>query len=142
MFDFIKKREIDSLEAKIEDLKKQATHIHKIRQEVEDQAFSDLYWLANQNGTTAAEAACTERGFEILSQVALNRQYALYLNESAIQANSKLNDLKDNPKSTMTNEDWLHNIVMPVGSEILKDEVERLMVSLVEEVDLRLSEGN
>lgn len=63
MFKFIKKREIDNLEAKIKELKKQANHMHKMRREVEDNAFSELYWLANRNGTTAAEAARTERGF-------------------------------------------------------------------------------
>ncbi|WP_312140788.1 hypothetical protein [Pantoea septica] len=141
MFDFIKRKEIETLEAKIKELKQQAAHMHKIRREVEDNAFNDLYWLANQNGITAAEAAQTERGFEILSQVVLNRQYALYLNESAIQANSKLNDIKGNPRATMTNEDWLHNIVMPVGSEIVRDEVDRLMLTLVKEVDQKLSDA-
>lgn len=140
MFKFIKKREIDNLEAKIKELKKQANHMHKMRREVEDNAFSELYWLATRNGTTAAEAARTERGFEILSLVALNRQYALYLNESAIQANSELNALIDNPKPTLTNEDWMYNIVMPVGSEIVRHEVDRLVETLVKEVDQKLAD--
>lgn len=114
--------------------------MHKMRREVEDNAFRELYWLANQNGTTAAEAARTERGFEILSLVALNRQYALYLNESAIQANSELNALIDNPKPTLTNEDWMYNIVMPVGSEIVRHEVDRLVETLVKEVDQKLAD--
>ncbi|AMB75007.1 hypothetical protein R0K18_12490 [Pantoea sp. SIMBA_133] len=142
MFGFFKNKEIATLEAKITELKQQAAHMHKIKREVEDNAFNDLYWLANQNGITAAEAARTERGFEILSLVVLNRQYALYLNESAIQANSELNDLKGKPRTTMTNEDWLHNIVMPVGSEIVRDEVDRLMPTLVKEVDQKLSNAD
>lgn len=140
MFKSIKKREINNLEAKVKELKKQANHMHKMRREVEDNAFRELYWLANQNGTTAAEAARTERGFEILSLVALNRQYALYLNESAIQANSELNALIDNPKPTLTNEDWMYNIVMPVGSEIVRHEVDRLVETLVKEVDQKLAD--
>ncbi|MFP3338705.1 hypothetical protein R0J91_12035, partial [Micrococcus sp. SIMBA_131] len=71
MFGFFKNKEIATLEAKITELKQQAAHMHKIKREVEDNAFNDLYWLANQNGITAAEAARTERGFEILSLVVL-----------------------------------------------------------------------
>lgn len=135
MFGIFKDKKIKHLEAKVESYAAQATHIYSKKNEIEDDASRELYWLSVRNGVTAAESSRTPEGMMILSEVVLNKQYASYLNEQAIQAYAELCRAREDGTATSTKSQWLKNIVMKSGGDIVSKEIDALMLTLVKEVD-------
>lgn len=139
MFGFSKKERLELLQKKINDTRDQAKHIYEMKGDSENSAFYDLAEIARAKGVTAAQAAKTPEGTRILSEVVLNRQYAFFLNETAIQLNAELNSLKNPDYFDITNRNqWFDEIVTPVGVNIVVDQIEDICGNLIREVEEHL----
>ncbi|UNE41944.1 hypothetical protein IHE77_13700 [Serratia ureilytica] len=136
MFGFSKRERIDLLKEKINGIREQAKHIYQMKGESESSAFYELAMIAKDKGITASQAAKTPEGIRVLSEVVLNRQYAFFLNETAIQLAAELNNLKNPKYFDITNRDqWFDDIVTPVGIDIVVDQIEDICGSLIREVE-------
>lgn len=61
-----------------------------MKYDAEERAFVELCDLSIRMGVEPDVAAKTQQGIDILADVVLNRQYAFYLNEKAIQIYSQI----------------------------------------------------
>jgi|GEM_PF-6025771 len=140
MFGFSKKERLESLRERIEDIRSQAKDIYERKSDAENSAFYALAEIARVKGVTASQAAKTQEGIRVLAEVVLNRQYAFFLNETAIQLHAQLNGLKNPNYFDITNTNqWFDEIVTPVGVEIVVDQIEDICGSLIREVDEHLN---
>lgn len=137
MFGLSRKEQIASLQRQLTKAKSDAKHFYNVKDEVEERAFYALAELARDKDISAGEAAKTKEGLIILSEIVLNRQWAFYLNEQAIQIQAKINamtgsrhndDLAD--KTT-----WFDNVVTPAGLDIVMDQIQPMCGKLISEVD-------
>lgn len=137
MFGFSKSEQIASLKKQLEKAKSNAKHFYNMKGDVEDRAFYNLAELARNNGTSARVAAKTKEGILIISEVVLNRQWAFYLNEEAIQIQAKINALMG---PTYSNDVagksfWFDKVVTPAGLDIVMDQLEPMCGKLIDDVD-------
>jgi len=132
----VRELEIKKLEAEIAELKSQAIHFYKARQEVESRAFYDLAELARNKKLSAQQAAKTEEGIRILAEVVLNRQWFFYHNESAIQAYAKLKTLLEPDWFRLSDQNqWFDEVVSIAGKEIVVNQIDDTCGKLITEVD-------
>lgn len=140
MFGFSKKERLELLQKKINDIRGQAKHVYEMKGDAENSAFYDLAEIARSKGVTASQAAKTPEGIRVLSEVVLNRQYAFFLNETAIQLTAELNNLKNPNYFDVTNRNqWFDDIVTPVGVDIIVDQIEDICGNLIREVEEHLN---
>lgn len=143
MFDFLKRKSVQTLEKKVRELNAQATHFYKAKDNVEENAYYELLTLAQDKGLTAKAAAETKEGQLILSEIVLNRQYALYLNEQAIQTYAELRRLNGAQAASFSKEAWFNEVVKPSGGDhIIKKEIPFFCDKLITDVENELLEQN
>ncbi|MFW7225361.1 MULTISPECIES: hypothetical protein [unclassified Serratia (in: enterobacteria)] len=140
MFGLSKREKLTRLHAELNNAKSMAKEFYARKDIVEEVAFIALTELAKKKGITAKSAAQTSDGKKILAQVVLNRQYAFYLNECAIQIQAKIKriTLPDRYYSDVVlgdDERWLDIIVTPTGSYIVMSEIDTICSKLIEDVD-------
>lgn len=140
MFGLSKKEKIVKLQKELVELQKYASHFYDLKKDVEDRAFYELLTLAETKGISAIEASSTTDGELILSEVVLNRQFAFYYNEQAIQTYSKLRKLETGIAPPLSRDGWLYDIVKPSGWHCVKSEIKGMCHSLISDVDIRLKE--
>ncbi|WP_196208882.1 hypothetical protein [Citrobacter sp. Res13-Sevr-PEB04-36] len=137
MFGLSKKEQIASLQKQLTKAKSDAKHFYSVKGEVEERAFYDLAELAREKNTSAREAAKTKEGLIILSEIVLNRQWAFYLNEHAIQIQAQINSLIDPDylNDLADKSIWFDKVVTPAGLDIVIDQLEPMCGKLIGEVD-------
>lgn len=137
MFGFSKKEQIASLQRQLTKAKSDAKHFYNAKGEVEERAFYDLAELARDKGISASEAAKTKEGLIILSEIVLNRQWAFYLNEQAIQIQAQINALIGQKYGDRLSDKslWFDKVVTPAGLDIVMDQLEPMCGKLISEVD-------
>jgi len=137
MFGFSKKEKIASLQKQLTKAKSDAKHFYNAKGQVEERAFYDLAELARDKGISASEAAKTKEGLVILSEIVLNRQWAFYLNEQAIQLQAQINALigQKYGDSLADKSLWFDKVVTPAGLDIVMDQLEPMCGKLISEVD-------
>ncbi|WP_112924352.1 hypothetical protein [Escherichia coli] len=137
MFGLSKKEQIASLQKQLTKAKSDAKHFYSVKGEVEERAFYDLAELAREKNTSAREAAKTKEGLIILSEIVLNRQWAFYLNEHAIQIQAQINSLIDPDylNDLADKSIWFDKVVTPAGLDIVMDQLEPMCGNLIGEVD-------
>lgn len=142
MFGLSKKEKILSIERKIENLKKNALIFYNYKSDVEETAFRDLLSLSVKNKISPDAAAKTEEGIEILSEIVLNRQYAFYLNEQAIQLYSELYRIKNGKLPSTSKKGWLYEVVKSSGWEIIMQELPAMSQHIINEVKDEIENRN
>jgi hypothetical protein len=140
MFGLSKKERLIKLEKELFELQKNASHFYDLKKDVEDRAFYELLKLAEEKGISALDASSTQAGELILSEVVLNRQFAFYYNELAIQTYSKMRKLQTGTASPISKEGWLNEIVKPSGWHCVKPEIKGMCHNIISEVDVRLKQ--
>lgn len=139
MFDFLKRKSVQSLENKVRELNTEARHFYDAKDDLEERAYYDLLNLSHEKGLTAAAAANTKEGSLILSEIVLNRQYAMYLNEQAIQAYAELRRLRGDQSASLSKEAWFNNVVRPSGGDhIINKEIPFFCKKLIADVESEL----
>lgn len=139
MFGFIKDRVIRNQEAKIKDLIAQARHMYDMKEDCRDKLFYGLADIAREKNITAHQAAATPEGKILTATYVLNRQYAYYLNESAIQNYAELLRIKGVGWGT-SDEDWFNKVVKAAGADnIVLQEVPYFCEDLVDEVQVYIT---
>lgn len=140
MFGLSKKERLEKLQKEFIELQKNASHFYDMKKDVEDRAFYELLKLAEENCVSALDASSTTDGERILSEVVLNRQFAFYYNELAIQAYSKLRNLQTGTTSPISKDGWLNEIVKQSGWHCVKSEIKGMCNNIISEVDIRLKQ--
>lgn len=137
MFGFSKKEQIASLQKQLAKAKSDAKHYYNAKDEVEERAFYSLAELAREQDTSAREAAKTKEGLVILSEIVLNRQWAFYLNEQAIQLQAQINALigQNYDNHLDHKSQWFDKVVTPAGLDIVMDQLEPMCGKLIIEVE-------
>lgn len=137
MFGLSKAERLDSLRKSLQRVKAEAKHAYGKKEESEEMAFYGLAELARREGVSAQEASKKQEGLQILSEVVLNRQWAFYLNEKAIQIQAKITELEDKGyrSNFYSKEYWFQKVVMPSGGDIVIDQIEPICSNLISEVD-------
>lgn len=139
MFGLSKSERIKKLFEEASEVKKQALHFYNFKEEVEEKAFSELCNLSFKNDLPPSAVARSPEGVNILSEVALNRQYSFYLNEKAIQIYAEIFRLQHG-RGTRDKEEWLEQIVKKAGWEIVSAEIPSICSSLICDADKHASE--
>jgi len=137
MFWFSKKYKLKNLQGRLMEVRKNAAHFYSMKESAEESAFYQLAELAREEGTSAIKAAKTKKGQIILAEVVLNRQWAFYLNESALQLQAEISRLSNPAHSgfAFDKELWFDNIITPAGLDIVMDQIEPICGKLIAEVD-------
>ena len=137
MFGLSKRERLASLRLRLSEVKKNAAHFYSMKESAEETAFYQLADLARENKITARKAARTKKGKIILSEVVLNRQWAFYLNESAMQIQSEILSLSnpDGPSAAFDKEMWFDQVTSVAGIDIVMDQMEPICGKLIDEVD-------
>ncbi|EMH4108056.1 hypothetical protein RGI85_001935 [Serratia marcescens] len=139
MFGLSKSERIKKLYEEASEIKKQALHFYNFKEEVEEKAFSELCNLSFKKGLPPSTVARSPEGVNILSEVALNRQYALYLNEKAIQLYAEIFKIQHG-RATNNKEEWLEQIVKKAGWDVVSAEIPSICSSLICDADKHVSE--
>lgn len=142
MFGLSKRERIKKMEINLSSLQNHAKHFYYLKTGIEENAISELLSLAENNAYTAKEAANTQQGKEILSEIVLNRQYALYYNELAIQLRSKIYKLKTGTAPLHSRGEWLSKIVATSGWDIVMAEIESTCGNLILDIDEIINKNN
>ncbi|KHT21019.1 hypothetical protein [Pectobacterium brasiliense] len=136
MFGLSKKERLSSLRKQLEDVMSQARHTYDMKSEAESRAFYDIVEIAREKGISAAQAAKTGAGIRTLSEVVLNRQYAFFLNETAIQLHAEIRRINEPNYFDINNKNqWFDEIVSPVGSYMVIDQIEDICGSMIRDVE-------
>lgn len=138
---FTKNSELDRLKKDLSTAKENAKHFYAMKDNAEEKASVELESLAHRLGVSAAKAAKTKEGTKILSEVVLNRQWAFYHNEQAIQLQAAVNRMGNNGKSrepVLGDDYWFDNVVTPAGLDIVLDQIDTICGKLIAETDERL----
>ncbi|AST68779.1 hypothetical protein BFG07_08815 [Kosakonia cowanii] len=137
MFGLSRKERIASLQRQLTKVKNDARHFYNVKGEVAERAFYALAELARDRDISAREAAKTKDGLIILSEIVLNRQWAFYLNEQAIQIQAQINALTDSKhnKDIGGKAAWFDKVVTPAGLDIVMDQIQPMCGELISEVD-------
>lgn len=137
MFGLSKKEKLKKLYERLSETRKNAAHFYAMKDSAEENAFYQLAALARENKTSASHVAKTKKGKVILAEVVLNRQWAFYLNESALQIQAEISRLS-NPRHAsiiLDKEQWFDNVVALAGMDIVMDQIEPICGKLIAEVD-------
>lgn len=141
MFGLSKSERIKKLWEEVEEEKKHASHIYKFKENAEERAFSELCNLAFKKNLPPNVVAKSPEGVSILAQVVLNRQFAFYLNEKAIQTYAKIFNLQ-NERDTHDSEEWLEQVVKKAGWEVVSAEIPTMCSNLIDDADSYFSQIN
>lgn len=140
VFGILTRSKIKKLRAELAETQKLASHFYKMKYDAEERAFVELCDLSIRMGVEPDVAAKTQQGIDILADVVLNRQYAFYLNEKAIQIYSQI-FLLEKRRGTHDREEWLNEVVKKSGWEVVSSEIPLICADLIEEAKERLSDG-
>ncbi|EQW96749.1 hypothetical protein G914_00823 [Escherichia coli UMEA 3139-1] len=140
VFGILTRSKIKKLRAELAETQKLASHFYKMKHDAEERAFVELCDLSIRMGVEPDVAAKTQEGVNILADVVLNRQYAFYLNEKAIQIYSQI-FLLEKRRGTRDREEWLNEVVKKSGWEVVSSELPFICADLIEEAKERLSDG-
>ena len=137
MFFSSKESHVERLKKELSEAKQSAVHFYNMKDTSEQNASLELEKLALEMGVNASSAAKTKRGVRILSEVVLNRQWAFYWNEKAIQLQAEINKISPTPLDTH-DDYWFDCVVTPAGIDIVKDQIDVICSKLILETDERI----
>ncbi|MDR1842302.1 MAG: hypothetical protein LBR63_00765 [Citrobacter amalonaticus] len=126
MFEWLRKLErkkrIARLRSQAESLESDALNWWE-KEHTEDQVFWRLVDLCRETGLSPKQAAKTERGTCILSLIVLNRIWAFYHCEQAIQINAELYKAEHEGFSFLADNDawWQHAVPDSIKKNIISE---------------------
>lgn len=136
MFGLSKKERLSSLRKQLENVMSQAKHTYDMKSEAENRAFYEIAEIAREKGISATQAAKTDAGIRSLSEVVLNRQYAFFLNETAIQLHAQIRRINEPNYLDINNKNqWFDEIVSPVGNSMIIDQIEDICGPMIRKID-------
>lgn len=131
MFGFLRRRTLKGREKQIKTLIMQAKGIYESQQKADEALFHGLIRIAREQNITAREAAETPEGKMLAIDYVLSRQYACYLNESAIQHYARLVRI-NRQADDLSREEWYDKVVKPSGAAgIVLQEIPQLCGSII-----------
>ena len=131
MFGFLRRRTRKGREKQIKTLVAQAKGIYEVQQKADEELFHGLIRIAREQNITAREAAETQEGKTLAIDYVLSRQYACYLNESAIQHYARLVRI-NRQAGELSREEWYDKVVKPSGAAgIVLQEIPQLCGSII-----------
>ena len=131
MFGFLRRRTRRGREKQIKTLIAQAKGIYEVQQKADEELFHGRIRIAREQNITAREAAETPEGKTLAIDYVLSRQYACYLNESAIQHYARLVRI-NRQAGELSREEWYDKVVKPSGAAgIVLQEIPQLCGSII-----------
>lgn len=131
MFGFLRRRSVKAREKQVKTLIMQAKGTYEAQQKADEELFHALIRIARAQNISTREALDTAEGRMLAIDYALSRQYACYLNESAIQTYARL--MRINRQSgELSREEWYEKVVKPSGAAgIVLQEIPQLCESII-----------
>lgn len=131
MFGFLRRRTLKGREKQIKTLIKQAKGIYEAQQKADEALFHGLIRIAREQNITARDASETPEGKMLAIDYVLSRQYACYLNESAIQHYARLVRV-NRQAGELSRQEWYDKVVKPSGAAgIVLQEIPQLCGSII-----------